>query len=71
MPPHLAPKTKAGLVAALVPLGFLVGFIVYATNKPHPSTALLVVIALCGAAVPLTVMIFQAGGRRREADTSD
>lgn len=71
MPSHLSPRTKAGLVAALVPLGFLVGFIVFAAGKPQPSTALLVVIGLCGAAVPLTVIIFQASGRRRGTTTHD
>ena len=52
------PRTRAGLLFALVPLAFLVGFVVYAGNRYEIPWMTLVTIALCGAAVPLTVMMF-------------
>lgn len=57
------PGTRAGLLFALVPLAFLVGFIVYAGNRYEVPWMALVAVALCAAAVPFTVMLFSISRR--------
>lgn len=65
----VAPRTKAGLVASLLPLGFLIGFIAYTANRTTAPVWLLAVIALTAAAVPFTVVLF-AVSRRPPHDRS-
>ncbi|WP_158853433.1 hypothetical protein [Saccharothrix deserti] len=59
------PRTKAGLVASLVPLGFVIGFIAYTAGRTTASVWVLTVIALAGAAVPFTVALFAVSRRPR------
>ncbi|WP_158853459.1 hypothetical protein [Saccharothrix deserti] len=62
------PRIEAGLVASLIPLGFVIGFIAYAANKTTVSVFLLTAIAVMGAAVPFTVVIFAVSRRRDRSD---
>lgn len=62
--PTRAKLTRVGLVAALVPLAFMIGFIVATAIQSDASPLMLAAIGLAGAAVPFTVMIFRAGARR-------
>ncbi len=56
----VAPRTKAGLLAALIPLGFTIGLIAYIAGRTNATVWMLILLALVGAAVPFTVMVFAA-----------
>lgn len=57
------PRTRAGLLFALVPLAFLTGFVAYAGNRYDVPWIVLVAIAASAAAVPFTVLLFSISGR--------
>ncbi|SMD24692.1 hypothetical protein [Lentzea albidocapillata] len=57
------PRIRAGLLFALIPLAFLIGFAVYAGNRYQVSRIALAAIALSAAAVPMTVMLFSINRR--------
>lgn len=65
----VAPRIKAGLVASLLPLGFLIGFIAYTAGRTTASVWMLTFTALLAAAVPFTIALF-AVSRRPPHDRS-
>jgi hypothetical protein len=60
MTDKVAPRTKAGLLAALIPLAFTIALIAYIAHRTNATLWMLVLLALAGAAVPFTVMVFAA-----------
>ncbi len=58
-----ASRAKAGLLIALIPFGFTVGLIVYGTERTDAPAWLLTLVALAGAAVPVTISLFAVSRR--------
>lgn len=55
---EVKPRTRAGLLFALVPLAFLIGFSAYAGSRYDVPWIVLLAVALCAAAVPVTLVLF-------------
>lgn len=60
---EVKPRVRAGMLFALLPLAFLIGFAVHAHNRYQTSWILLATIALSAAAVPMTVGLFAISRR--------
>jgi hypothetical protein len=61
---NIKPRTTASLAFALIPLGFLIGFALYAHNRWHVPWLLLAAGAVAAAAVPFTVTLFASGNSK-------